>query len=116
VSKLKLILGLILFLSFITGCDVFKTEKDELLFYSIAELQNQIEQEEWDQVLSHISHFQEKYEQRKWKLQLLGELDDYKEIELEIGALKESVKEKDKLESMIALSEIRHRLLIIYSL
>jgi DNA polymerase III delta prime subunit len=116
VSKLKLILAFILFLSFITGCDVIKSEKDELLFYSIAELQHQIEQEEWVHALSQINKFQKKYEQRKWKLQLLGELDDYKEIELEIGSLKEGVKEKDKLESMIALSEIKQRLHIIYHL
>jgi DNA polymerase III delta prime subunit len=93
-----------------------KSEKDELLFYSIDELQHQIEKEEWVHVLSNINEFQEKYEQRKWKLQILGEIDDYKEIELEIGALKEYVKEKDKLESMIALSEIKQRLQIIYHL
>lgn len=115
-SKFRLILGLIVMLISITGCDIFKTEKDDLLFHSVTELQHQIEKEEWDKALSNINKFENLYEERKWKLQLLGELEDYKEIELEIVALKESVKEQEKLDAKIGLGQIKHRLDVIYNL
>lgn len=114
--KRGLMLGLIVVLSLIMGCEALKTEADKGLFDSIAELRQQIEQEEWDDTLSHINLFKESYEQRKWKLQLLGDLDDYKGIELELVSLEESAKDKNKLETLIALMEIKQRLEIIYNL
>lgn len=115
-SKFRLILGLVALLILITGCDVFKTEKDVLLLNSVTNLQHQIEKDEWDKALSNINKFENLYEERKWKLQLLGELEDYKEVELEIAALKESVKEQEKLDAKIGLAQIKHRLHVIYNL
>lgn len=115
-KKYRLIFGWILILSLVTGCNAIKTNEDDLLFRTIAELQYQVDEEEWDNALEHIKEFERKYEDRKWKLQLLGEIDDYKEIELETKQLIETIKEKDKLESKVGLSHIKHRLNIIYHL
>ncbi|WP_088102925.1 DUF4363 family protein [Halalkalibacter urbisdiaboli] len=100
----------------LTGCNIVQSEKDHHLFSSITELQHHVEEEAWTDALLNIQAFQKEYEQRKWKLQLLGALDDYKEIELEIASLKESLKGEEELESKISLSHIKHRLQLIYNL
>lgn len=115
-TNFRAIVGLFLIFSLITGCNAIKTKEDDLLFHTIAELQYQVDEEEWEQALLHIKEFERKYEHRKWKLQLLGEIDDYKEIELETKQLIEAIKEEDKLEAKVGLSHIKHRLNIIYHL
>jgi hypothetical protein len=103
----------------ISGCNVgniVKTEKDELLFNEIFELQHQIELNEWGDALSNITEFEKKYSQRKWKLQLLGAKSDYQDIESEVKWLKEYVKDEDGVESMIRLRQIHYRLTVIYNM
>jgi hypothetical protein len=100
-----------------TGCsNVTITEKDELLFYKIDELHDYIDDEQWEKALKNLNEFQKSYKSRKWKLQLLGVLEDYKEIELEMEQLKENIKEKEELECKIGLLHIKHRMYIIYNL
>lgn len=106
----------IVFFIILSGCDLVKTEKDEVLFKTASDVHNQIEQQEWDKALTTIKEFENLYEDRKWKLQLLGELEDYKELELEIVTLKESLKEEDRFEAKVGLRQIEHRLHLIYEL
>jgi hypothetical protein len=113
------VVGLFMMLILIAGCNVgniVKTEKDELLFNEIFELQHQIELNEWEDALSNITEFEKKYSQRKWKLQLLGAKSDYQDIESEVKWLKEYVKDEDGVESMIRLKQIHYRLTIIYNM
>jgi predicted HAD superfamily phosphohydrolase len=116
VARISGILVLLMSFTLVTGCDVFKTEKDEILFNKIEELQLQIQEEQWDEALSNMNEFKKVYGARKWKMQLLGELEDYKDIELEMELFKESVKDQDELESKRGLSQIKHRLIYIYNL
>jgi hypothetical protein len=113
------VVGLFMMLILISGCNVgniVKTEKDELLFNEIFELQHQIELNEWEDALSNITEFEKKYSQRKWKLQLLGAKSDYQDIESEVKWLKEYVKDEDRVESMIRLKQIHYRLTVIYNM
>ncbi|MBP1970170.1 hypothetical protein J2Z83_002288 [Virgibacillus natechei] len=112
----KFIMALLLLLITSTGCDLLKTEKDDLLIRSVTEIEDQIDQEEWDKAISDIHDFQELYDSRKWKLQLLGELEDYKQIELEILGLQQSLKEEDFMEAKIGVGHIKHRLNMIYNM
>ncbi|MEC5423890.1 DUF4363 family protein [Virgibacillus sp. C22-A2] len=114
--KLKLVAAFLLLLLLLTGCDLLKTQKDDLLFTSVTEVENQIKKKEWDQATSTISDFQELYNKRKWKIRLLGELDDYKGLEAEVISLKESLREEDEMESRIAIGQIMHRLHLIYNI
>jgi hypothetical protein len=119
VPRIRSAFGLLLILTLISGCNagnIVKTEKDELLFNKINELQHQIEQEEWDKARSNITEFEKKYAQRKWKLQLLAALSDYKDIELEVELLKEYVADEDKVESLLRLRQIHYRLTVIYNM
>ncbi|MFD1040361.1 DUF4363 family protein [Virgibacillus byunsanensis] len=113
-ASFRLTIVSFILLASITGCDLLKTEKDDLLFNAVTEIELQVDKKEWDKSTSTINEFQELYEKRKWKLQLLGEMEDYKEIELEMGTLKESLKDQDQLESKISLGQIMKRLQIIY--
>ena len=112
----KLATALLFLLVTLTGCDLLKTEKDHLLLTSVTKTETHLDKKEWDQALANINDFQDLYNQRKWKLQLLGELEDYKEIESEIISLKVSLKDEDELESRIGLGEIIYRLNVIYNL
>jgi hypothetical protein len=115
-TRVTVMLGVLFCLNMITGCDVIKSDKDQLLFNKIEELELQVEQEQWDEALFHMNEFKDSYENRKWKLQLLGNLEDYKSIELEIELFNENVQEKDGLESKKGLSHIKYRLFSIFSL
>lgn len=112
----RLFLALLVLLVLLTGCDVVKTENDRQLFSTATELQQQINNKEWDQAFTKANDLQSQYQERKWKLQFLGELEDYKRIESEILTLKEAIKQKEELESNIAISQILHRLQTIYRL
>ncbi|WP_227936124.1 DUF4363 family protein [Alkalihalobacillus deserti] len=110
---------LLLILTFLSGCNVgnmVKTEKDELLFNEINELQHLIEEEEWDDVRSNISAFEKRYTQQKWKLQLLAAQSDYQDIGLEVELLKEYVKDEDEVECLLRLRQIHYRLTNIYNM
>ncbi|WP_332631588.1 DUF4363 family protein [Halalkalibacter flavus] len=118
-KRITFILGLCLVFMTISGCNVgdfVKTEKDELLFIKISELQHLIEKEEWDNALENIREFENTYSKRKWKVQLLAALDDYKDIELEVELLKENVKDEDQVESLIRLRQIHYRMNFIYNM
>ncbi|WP_096188029.1 DUF4363 family protein [Evansella halocellulosilytica] len=108
---------LLLIIIFLTSCsNVLITDNDELLFNKIDELLEEIEEEQWEQAQSRIEEFENSYNERKWKMQLLGVVDDFKDIEGELEKVKVSVREEDDLEAKIGLYEIRHRMRMIYDL
>ncbi len=109
-------LGILMVFVLITGCNVTKSEKDQTLFGKVDEMQHQIEQDQWDKLQSNLEEFEAKYKRQKWKMQLLGEHGDYQGIELEIEQMKESVKERDRLESKLGLRKIKHHMTLIYNL
>ncbi|BAB05688.1 DUF4363 family protein [Halalkalibacterium halodurans] len=108
-----------LLLTLLSGCnvgDLFKTKNDELLFDQVMELQQQIEHQKWEEALANIENFEAHYANQKWKMQLLGELEDYQDIELEIERLKVNVQEQDEYECMLGLKQIQYRLAVIYTI
>ncbi len=115
-GRLRVLLVLLIFTITVTGCELIKTEKDDRLLNTLTELQQQIESKEWDKALVKVGDFHNQYEDRKWKLQLLGEKEDYNEIELQFVTLEETIKEKDGLQANISLGQIKHRLHSIYRL
>ncbi|WP_209124878.1 DUF4363 family protein [Alkalihalobacillus sp. BA299] len=116
-KHINFVVFLIMLGSLITGCsNLTIMEKDEILFNKIELLQDYVEKEDWEQALSVINDFQIDYRNRKWKMQFLGGLDDYRELELEIEKLKETIKENEKLESKVGLRQLKHRILFIYDL
>jgi hypothetical protein len=109
------VLVIILLIAF-TGCEAVKTERDHLLINTMDELRQQIEEENWDSALTQVGIFEKRYEQRKWKLQLLGELGDYKEIEIQLIKLNQALTDKDKTEASVSTNQIIYLLNTIYNL
>ncbi|MGJ9381869.1 DUF4363 family protein [Salipaludibacillus sp. CF4.18] len=116
---LILCLGLLMTLCMLSGCstaEIFQSKTDEALFNDINDLYEQIDKEEWDGALSNVNKFQKNYEKQKLKLLMLGTIDYYHELELEVESLKEYVKDEDDVESKLGLNEIKYRLFTIYNL
>ncbi|MDW7650575.1 MAG: DUF4363 family protein [Bacillota bacterium] len=114
--RLRVLSVLMMLIITITGCNLLKTEKDDLLINTLTELQHQIENEDWDNAVLTVDDLHKQYTARKWKLQFLGEKADYSKIELQIIALKETIHEKDMLEAKISLGQIAHLIHSIYRL
>ncbi|OIJ15268.1 hypothetical protein BKP35_05315 [Anaerobacillus arseniciselenatis] len=115
-AKTKILIAILFLLIFNSGCDLIKTEKDRLLLQSTTELEQLIKKEDWETAMENIEKFERHYDQRKWKLQLLGELEDYKEIELQLLSLKENINNEEETEAIISIKQINHLLNIIYNL
>lgn len=115
----KRIFSFIIILSFLSGCstaEMFTSEKDDLLFSEITELYDQINNGDWDGALSNVNKFQNNYKDQQWKLLLLGTIDQFHDLELEVESLKEYVKDEDDVESMLGLREIKYQLYTIYNI
>nr|WP_235788423.1 DUF4363 family protein [Salipaludibacillus sp. CUR1] len=103
----------------ISGCttaDFFITEKDERLFTEIAELYEEVEAGDWDEASARVKKIEKTYDERKWKLLMLGAIDTIHDLEMEIELLKENIREEDDTESKLTLQGIRYRLFAIYNL
>lgn len=118
-KKTRYLLGALFLILFLSGCnvgDLFKTDRDEALFTAVTEMKQHVEKEEWMTVRAKMDTFQTNYDNQKWKMQLLGELEDYHDIELEIKHFYISAEEEDAFECLIGLEQIAYRLHTIYTL
>ncbi|MCR6109127.1 DUF4363 family protein [Bacillus sp. A301a_S52] len=116
VSKLT---RMILILTLIAGChtgEIMKSEKDQVLFDYIGHMQHQVENHEWREAIISMESFKKEYDKRKWKMQMLGELEDYQDIELEVEKFKVSARENDESECQLGLKQIEFRLSSIYEI
>ncbi|WP_199621518.1 DUF4363 family protein [Paenibacillus alkalitolerans] len=114
-ARIYSVLGLFMVLTFTSACSMMKSEKDDVLFNKVEEIRSQIEQEEWDEAFSSLIVTKKEYENRKWKMQLLGSQKHYQGIEREIDTLIEIIKERDTVESKSRLLQIKHYLTVIYN-
>jgi hypothetical protein len=110
---------MVLILTLIAGChtgEIMKTEKDQVLFDYIGHMQQQVENHEWQEVLINMESFKKEYDKRKWKIQMLGELEDYQDIELEVEKFIISARDNDEIECQLGLKQIEYRLSVIYEI
>ncbi|SES11317.1 DUF4363 family protein [Salipaludibacillus aurantiacus] len=117
--KTLMIPALIIFVILISGCstsDIFITEKDELLFTEIRALYEEIDERKWEDAKSKMTNIEKIFEQRKWKLFMLGQLSQIHDIELEFELLIENINEEDDSESKLGIKKIKRQLYSIYNL
>ncbi|WP_236838667.1 DUF4363 family protein [Caldalkalibacillus salinus] len=96
------------------GCDVTKSAKDQALFKKIDDIHTQVKNEEWDDALDNVDKWEDTYEKRLWKMQLLGEQADYEGINLEITLLKERLKRQNERQAIDSIIQLKHYLSAIY--
>lgn len=101
-------------LLFLVGCE--NNIGGDVFFNQIDDIENALENEDWDEVTVQAEALKELYKQEKWKLQLLGDEGEYESLYESINKLIIATEEKDRMNIRIELSVIHTFIEDIYSL
>ncbi|GAA4722912.1 DUF4363 family protein [Brevibacillus fulvus] len=75
-----------------------------------------VEQKNWTEAEKHTDKLPEVFKRVKWKYQLLGDENEYEEIEKEIFNVRAAVHKKDSTQAAVSLASIRAMVHLIYTL
>lgn len=98
----------------IAGCAEITDETD--FKGAVDALEAVLDSEDWQLINEKVTAIEEQYSRSKWKLQLLGDEDEYESLQESVNHLKTAAKSKDKSECEKELTTIRTYLDQIYSL
>ncbi len=88
----------------------------EVFFNRLDDMEQALEQEEWNTLTQHAEELKRIYNDQKWKLQLLGDEGEYENLYRSINNLIAAIKEKDSVNVRLELATTRSFLEDIYSL
>lgn len=109
-KRLLLVFSMLL----LTGCSEWTDEKD--FKASVDALEAVLSVEDWQVIEARVDAVKAQYAHSKWKLQLLGDEDEYESLQESIEHLKQAAKSKSKADCEKELTTIRTYLSQIYSL
>lgn len=109
----RIILYLCLFL-LLAGCEI--NIGGEAFFYQIEEIEVELKKDNWKEVVVKAYELKELYKKNKWKIQLLGDEDEYESLYESINKLITASQEKDQISSRMELTTIYTHIEDIYSL
>ncbi|WP_180994086.1 DUF4363 family protein [Bacillus sp. Marseille-P3661] len=107
-------LVIILILLILSGCSNWNGENVFLTKINIIE--QLMDQEEWNSLKSEVTELKSLYESHKWKIQLLGDEEEYEGIVESINRLFITIEEEDATEAKLELATIKAIINEIYSL
>lgn len=96
------------------GCSKYTGK--EALFTHVKTIENFIDNEDWDQLNQQVDQLNTLYEKNKWKLQLLGDEDEYESLTETIDRLIVAIDEQDKTQAKLELATVKSILKELYSL
>lgn len=97
----------------LSGCNVVGGD----LFYNpLNQIEETLDQSDWDQAEKYASVFEDIYRKNKWKLQLIGDEGEYEGLNESIQRMIASIKEKDMKNVRVELATARSLISDIYSL
>ncbi|MBC5638687.1 DUF4363 family protein [Ornithinibacillus sp. BX22] len=102
------------FLLILAGCE--NNVGGHAFFDQINEIENSLENPDWDRVTAQAEELKKLYKKDKWKLQLLGDEDEYESLYESINKLIVAIEEKDRTNIKLELSVIHTHIEDIYSL
>ncbi|WP_047986029.1 DUF4363 family protein [Ornithinibacillus californiensis] len=102
------------FLLILTACN--KPIAGEHFFNKIEDIEQVVKEEDWKSTDAYLNEFQSYYEKNIWKLQLLGDENEYEGLHESLERLIASINEQDTTQSLIELATIRAYLEEIYSM
>lgn len=108
------IIIILCFLLFLVGCE--NNVSGHAFFNQINEIENTLEYPNWDKITAQAEELKEMYKKDKWKLQLLGDEDEYESLYESINKLIVAIEEKDRTNIRLELSVIHTHIEDIYSL
>lgn len=88
----------------------------DTFFNHIDLLEQEIDQSEWSKIATQADKLKSIYKDNKWKLQLLGDEDEYEGLHESINNLIAAAKEKDSTSTRLELATVKSILEDIYSL
>ncbi|QVY62117.1 DUF4363 family protein [Cytobacillus gottheilii] len=91
-----------------TGGDVF--------FKQINDIENGLEEPNWNEIMLKTKELKKIYKKNRWKIQLLGDEEEYEELYKSINKLIAATKEKDPINVRIELATTHTLIEDIYSL
>lgn len=109
----RYILYLLMFL-FLSGCT--NRVGGEAFFNRLDEIEQALDQGEWNTITQHAEELKHIYSDQKWKIQLLGDEGEYESLYRSINNLIAAIKEKDSVNVRLELATAKSLLEDIYSL
>ena len=98
----------------LVGCAEATDKKD--FNEAVDSMEAILDKEDWPQIQKHAEAISDIYNNSKWKLQLLGDEDEYESLQEAVNDLKLAARQEDKSECEKELTTIRTYLKQIYSL
>lgn len=98
----------------ISGCA--QASGKEPLLSHMDLLENALDNPKWEQITQQANELKKIYKNNKWKLQLLGDEDEYEGLNESINKIIAAVKEKDTTNIRLEMATARSLILDIYSL
>lgn len=87
----------------------------EIFFKQINKIENKLENPDWDEINLEANELKESYLKNKWKLQLIGDEDEYEGLYKSLNKLITATEEKDLINVRMELTDIRTYIEDIYS-
>jgi hypothetical protein len=104
----------IFLLLLLTSCE--NNVGGDAFFNQINKIETELIEPNWDGVIVQAEELKEIYKKDKWKIQLLGDEDEYESLYESINKLITASKEKDLTNTRIELTTIHTHIEDIYSL
>jgi hypothetical protein len=82
--------------------------------YQIQEIKALVDGKNWSEASMAARNLKQLYEEKKWKLQLLGDETEYEGIDREIDKLSAAIEEKEPVQIKLGLAQIHTYLKSIY--
>lgn len=95
------------------GCSNISGENE--MKEQVEKIRTSLEKPDWNQVKELADELHRMYDENEWKLQLLGDEDEYESLYESINHLLVSVEEKDVKDTKLELASIQTFLKDIYS-
>jgi hypothetical protein len=110
----KIFLILFYLLLILTACN--KPIAGDHFFNKIEDLEMVVKKEDWKTADTNLIEFQRYYEKSIWKLQLIGDENEYEGLHESLKRLMAAIDQQDATQSLIELATIRAYLEEIYSM
>lgn len=104
----------IIFIMFLSGCSNISGE--EAFSNNIKAIEHALKKPDWNQIESLGDDLKKLYNQSEWKIQLLGDEDEYEGLQESINQLIAAIEEKEIPEIKLELATVKTFLDNIYSM
>ena len=111
---MKKVIIFICLLLLLTGCK--NNIGGHAFFNKINEIEHALDNPDWDEITAQAKELKDMFKKNEWKVQLLGDEDEYESLYESINKLITAAEEKDRTNTRMELTVIHTYIEDIYSL